>query len=145
MSAPREPKATVTFVDQYCAYYRDVFPEVRSFEHFPALHLGMITALPRKTLPAIARVVGVDEAQSLHHFLTQAPWEVTTLRQKRLALLQSVLRERTFILCIDETGDKKKGTTTDSVARQDIGNLGKSEHGLVSVNAYGVLDALTLP
>jgi hypothetical protein len=33
MSVPREPKATVSFVDQYCAYYRDVFPEVRSFEY----------------------------------------------------------------------------------------------------------------
>jgi SRSO17 transposase len=48
-----------------------------------------------------------------HHFLTQSPWEVATLRQTRLALLQSAIRERAFILCIDETGDKKKGTTTD--------------------------------
>jgi SRSO17 transposase len=54
MSVPREPKATVRFVDQYCSYYRAVFPEVRSFEQFTALHLGMIAELPRKTLPAIA-------------------------------------------------------------------------------------------
>ena len=145
MSVPREPKPTVSFVDQYCAYYRDVFPEVRSFEYFTALHLGMIAALPRKTLPAIARAVGVDDAQSFHHFLTQSPWKVATLRQKRLALLKAVLQERPFILCIDETGDKKKGTTTDYVARQYIGNLGKIENGIVSVNAYGVLDGTTFP
>ena len=145
MSIPREPKATVRFVDQYCAYYRDVFPEVRSFEHFTALHLGLIAELPRKTLPAIARTVGIDDAQSLHHFLTQSPWEVATLRQTRLALLKSVLPERAFILCIDETGEKKKGTATDYVARQYIGNLGKIENGIVSVNAYGVLDGITFP
>jgi hypothetical protein len=69
---PREPKATVRFVDQYCAYYRAVLPEVRSFEQFTALHLGMMAELPRKTLPAIARAVGGDDAQSLHHFLTRA-------------------------------------------------------------------------
>ena len=69
----------------------------------------------------------------------------TMLRQKRLALLKSVLQERPFILCIDENGDKKKGTTTDYVARQYIGNLGKMENGIVAVNAYGVLDGITFP
>src|ERR671922_2318729 len=112
MSVPREPKATVSFVDQYCSYYRDVCPEVRSFAQFTALHLGVIAELPRKTLPAMARAVGVDDAQALPHFLTQSPWEVTTLHKKRLALIKSVFKERSFILCIDETGDKKKGTTT---------------------------------
>jgi SRSO17 transposase len=145
MSVPREPKAIVSFVDQYCSYYRAVFPEVRSFECFKALHLGLITTLPRKTLPALARAVGVDEAQSLHHFLPQSPWEVTTLRQKRLALIKSIVKERSFILCIEETGDKTKGKTTDDVARQYIGNLGKIEHGIVSVHTYGVLDGITFP
>jgi SRSO17 transposase len=145
MSMPRAPKTTVGFVDQYCAYYRDVFPEVRSFEQFTALHVGMLTEIPRKTLPAIARTVGGDDAQSLHHFLTDSPWKVAILRKKRLDLIKSVLKERPFILCIDETGDKKKGHTTDYVARQYIGNLGKIENGIVSVNTYGVLDEITFP
>ena len=145
MSVPRAPKPTVGFVDQYCAYYREVFPEVRSFEQFTALHVGLLTDIPRKTLPAIARTVGVDDAQSFHHFLTRSPWEVATFRQKRLDLIKAVLKGRAFILCIDETGDKKKGKTTDYVARQYIGNLGKIENGIVSVNAYGVLDAITFP
>ena len=55
------------------------------------------------------------------------------------------MKEREFILCIDETGDKKKGKTTDYVARQYIGNLGKTENGIVSVNAYGVLDGIVFP
>src|SRR5262245_36822753 len=145
MSMPRAPKPTVGFVDQYCAYYRDIFPEVRSFEQFTALHLGLLTEIPRKTLPAIARAVGGEDAQSLHHFLTASPWEVTAFRQKRLERIKSVVNGRAFILCIDETGDKKKGKTTDYVARQYIGNLGKIENGLVSVNAYGIIDAITFP
>jgi SRSO17 transposase len=48
-------------------------------------------------------------------------------------------------LVIDETGDKKKGKTTDYVDRQYIGNLGKVENKIVLVNAYGVLDGLTFP
>jgi SRSO17 transposase len=145
MSMPRAPKATVSFVDQYCAHYRTLFTDVRSFEQFTALHLGLIAELPRKTLPAIARAVGVNDAQPLHHFLAHAPWQAADFREQRLQLLQHVLQERSFILCLDETGDKKKGKTTDYVARQYIGNLGKIENGIVSVNAYGVLDAITFP
>jgi DDE superfamily endonuclease len=39
------------------------------------------------------------------------------------------------MLGIDETGDKKKGKTTDDVARQYIGNLGKIDYGIGSVAA----------
>ncbi len=46
---------------------------------------------------------------------------------------------------VDQTGDRKKGKTTDYVDRQYIGNLGKVENGIVSVNADGVLEQLTFP
>jgi len=36
---------TVSFVDQYCAAYQDLFPEVRDYECFKFLHLGMISEL----------------------------------------------------------------------------------------------------
>src|SRR5262249_42392395 len=50
-----------------------------------------------------------------------------------------------FILCIDETGDRKKGHTTVYVATQYIGNLHTLANGIVSVNAYGVLGTTTFP
>ena len=50
-----------------------------------------------------------------------------------------------FTLFLDETGERKKVTTTDYVARHYIGNVGKIENGIVSVNAYGVLDTITFP
>lgn len=43
------------------------------------------------------------------------------------------------------TGDKKKGKSTDYVTRQYIGNVGKIENGIVSVNAYGVVEGITYP
>jgi SRSO17 transposase len=51
-----------------------------------------------------------------------------------------LLAKRPIILCIDETGDKKAGKTTDYVAKQYIGNLGKTANGIVPVNAYAVVD-----
>ena len=52
---------------------------------------------------------------------------------------------RTLILLIDETGDCKKGNSTDYVKRQYIGNVGKKENGIVAVTAYGLVDGMILP
>jgi SRSO17 transposase len=60
-------------------------------------------------------------------------------------LVRQALAGQSFLLCIDETGDRKKGKTTEYVAHQYIGNLGKLANGIVSVNAYGILDHITFP
>lgn len=145
MVAPRTAVPTVTFVDEYCAAYSHLFSEVRTEENFKYLHLGMISDIKRKSLPAIAKAVGLHDAQPLQNFLTDSPWSVIELREQRLALTLLMLKGQTIKVVIDETGDKKKGKNTDYVARQYVGNLGKVENGIVSVNAYGVLGDLTFP
>jgi SRSO17 transposase len=117
---------------------------VREFEQFTLLHVGLLAETKRKSLPRIARTVQTD-AQALHHFLSKAHWSTAALRARRLQLLRQALGETAFILCIDETGDRKKGHTTDYVAHQYIGNLHTLANGIVSVNAYGVLDGVTFP
>lgn len=145
MTKPRTATPTVSFVDEYCALYQTVFPDVRSLEQFTYLQVGMLSDLKRKTLPAIARAVQEADPQALHHFLANAPWSVADLRNRRVEVLRQALGGASFTLCIDETGDKKKGKTTDYVAHQYIGNLGKLANGIVSVNAYGVLRTMTFP
>ena len=113
MFAEREHASTIKFVDDYCQWYRKLFPEVRSFEAFKYLHVGMISDIKRKTLPAIARVVGLSNEQGLVHFLTESPGKLEQLRQTRLKLILQVLAGREITLIIDETGDRKKGETTD--------------------------------
>jgi SRSO17 transposase len=145
MPASRDAQPTIRFVDEYCQIFEGLFPEVRSFEAFKLLHLGMISEIKRKSLPAIAKAVGLDNQQNLHHFLSESPWRVQQLRQKRLELTQKVLNGRSLILLIDETGDCKKGKSTDYVKRQYIGNVGKKENGIVAVTAYGLVDGMILP
>lgn len=145
MVVPRAAKPTIGFVDDYCQYYQALFAEVRSFEAFKRLHVGMISEVKRKSLPAIAKTVGLANSQSLQHFLCESPWSADELRQWRLALILHVLAGRSLVLIIDETGDRKKGKTTDYVKRQYIGNLGKVENGIVAVTAYGLLDGIAFP
>ena len=113
MVKPRKAVNTVKFIDNYCAVYRNLFVDVRSFEAFKYLHLGMISEIPRKSLPAIARAVGLPNDQVLHHCLTESPWSVAALQERRLELILQQLKGKAITLVIDETGGRKKGTTTD--------------------------------
>src|SRR5260221_3522 len=144
MTKAREPVPTVAFIDDYCAHYHAVFPNVRQFEQFTHLELGLVAETKRKSLPRLAQTTKADP-QAFHHFLAKADWSVEALRAVRLELTRQALRERPFILCIDETGDRKKGKTTDYAASQYIGNVHTLANGVVSVNAYGVLDTVTFP
>jgi len=105
MFEPREPAETIKFVDDYCEWYRNLFPEVRSFEAFKYLHIGMISDIKRKTLPAISRVVGLSE-QGLLHFLTNHLGRVS-IESKIKADFTSISRPRNPLI-IDETGDRKR-------------------------------------
>ena len=64
MTVSRNAKETVKFVDEYCELYRDLFGDVRSFEYFKLLHIGLMSDMGRKSLPAIAKAVGEVLGQS---------------------------------------------------------------------------------
>ena len=55
MFETREAAETIKFIDDYCCWYQTLFPEVRSYEAFKYLHVGMISDIKRKTLPAFLR------------------------------------------------------------------------------------------
>ncbi len=144
MTEPRAARPTVRFIDEYCDSYKSLFPEVKSFEAFKQLHVGLVSDIKRKTLPNIAQVVGLENSPSLHHFITASPWEAKELRERRLELILKALNGQEIVVIIDETGDRKKGKKTDYVSRQYIGNLGKVENGIVAVTAYGVIAGMTV-
>lgn len=141
----RDAQATAPVIDEYCSEYKDLFKEVRSYECFKYLHLGIISSIKRKSLPEIAKTVGIISAQSLHHFIANSPWSVEELKAKRLRKILKALKGQEITVVIDETGDRKKGKKTDYVARQYLGSIGKVDNGIVSVNAYGVYSNIILP
>jgi SRSO17 transposase len=113
MVKPRPAAKTVKYIDTYCELYKDLFVEVRAYEYFKYIHVGLISELKRKSLPAIAKIVGLETEQGLHHFLTDSPWSAQDLEERRLEIILNVLEEREIDVIIDETGDKKKADATD--------------------------------
>jgi len=84
MVEPRKPVSTVTFVDEYCQTYRNLLADVRNFEALKYLHLGIITEIKRKSLPAIARTVGLKMDKSCI-ILRDTHWDVKAFRELRLS------------------------------------------------------------
>ena len=141
----RDAQPTVGIIDEYCQEYRDIFKEVRNYECFKYLHLGIISDIKRKSLPEIAKVVSINSAQSLHHFIANSKWSVEQVKNRRIKKIKKALNGKAITVIIDETGDRKKGKKTDYVARQYLGSVGKIDNGIVSVNAYGVYENITFP
>lgn len=107
MVVPRPRVPTVSFVDKYCQAYQHLFPEVRSWENFKYLIMGMISEIKRKSLTGIAKVVWLKNEQSLHHFLTFSPGNIKACQRLRLSLILESVAGKKIILIIDETGNKK--------------------------------------
>jgi SRSO17 transposase len=141
----RDAHETVAIIDEYCEEYKDLFHEVRNYECFKYLHLGIMSPIKRKSLPEIAKIVSIKSAQSLHHFIANSDWSVNKVKGRRLEKIKRALNGREITVVIDETGDRKKGKKTDYVARQYLGSVGKIDNGIVSVNAYGVYSNITFP
>jgi len=89
-------------------------------EAFKHLHVGMISPIKRKTLPEIAKVVGLDQEQSLHHFLTKSPWSVREQNTKVRFDFVCFKREENFPIMMKQEIRKRK--RTDYVNRQYLGS-----------------------
>jgi len=141
MFEPREPAETIKFVDDYCEWYRNLFP-VRSFEAFKYLHIGMISDIKRKTLPAISRVVGLSNEQdyciSLQNHLGKSQ-----LRGKIKADFTSISRPRNPLI-IDETGDRKKETQQIMLSDSISGN-GKNREQDSCSHSIWFMRGMTFP
>ncbi len=57
----------------------------------------MISEIKRKTLPAIAKVVGLESAEGLDHFLTESPWSIETVKIRRLKLILKIINEEKLL------------------------------------------------
>jgi len=122
-------KPTVKFVDEYCQWYQPLFAEVRSFEAFKQLHLDSARSNVNRCPPSPK--AGLDNAQSLHHFLTESPWQILFSTTSPEADWASVGWARN---CPGHWWHRRpeKGQHTDYVKRQYISNLGKIENGIVA-------------
>ncbi len=133
------PTAMPPCFEKWCKRFDDVFThkaQKREFRHYLG---GLLGESERKNLFQIAEnAIGVNYHQ-LHHFLTEAPWSDSKINERRLEIMNKCSQTRIsrgFSLIIDDSGHRKSGNFTAGVGRQYIGEIGKTDNGIVVVTTH---------
>lgn len=133
------PAAMPPCFERWCQRFDDVFThkaQKREFRHYLG---GLLGESERKNLSQMAsNAIGVEYHQ-LHHFLTEAPWSDSKFNERRLEIMNKCSQTRIsrgFSLIIDDSGHRKSGNFTDGVGRQYIGEIGKTDNGIVVVTTH---------
>lgn len=137
--------------DEYLQQLADAVGHLDRHDPLRAYLMGLCLPGERKSIEPIA--ARVDPAhvssrhQSLHHFVTQAPWEdAALLRVARHEVLEQMGRHGDVMAwSLDDTGMAKKGAHSVGVARQYCGNLGKEENCQVAVSLSLVNETVSIP
>ncbi len=79
MTVPRAAQPTVRFIDEYCDSYKSLFPEVRSFEAFKQLHIGLVSDIKRKS-PDSSQPITHHHPQLSKHCFTNTNYGTSQAR-----------------------------------------------------------------
>ncbi len=125
--------------ERWCQRFDDVFTHKAQKREFRQYVGGLLGESESKNLSQIAEnAVGVTYHR-LHHFLTDSPWSSSEVNERRLQLMNKCSQTRIsrgFSLIIDDSGHRKSGNFTDGVGRQYIGEIGKTDNGIVVVTTH---------
>jgi hypothetical protein len=142
-------------LEDYAKGFDDLFRARAQREGFRRYLEGLLLPAERnKTLTALANtepVAGAQrrEAQSLQWFLSESGWDQQEVNERRLELLFAeevgTAPDGEGGLVIDEHGDRKWGKHTAHVGKQWLGNIGKTENGVVSVSSLWADEGVYYP
>lgn len=101
---------------------------------------------------------------NVHHFISKSKWSASQVNERRLQLMNQCNQTRirsNFALIIDDSGHRKSappalrspqrkdgarsGNFTEGVGRQYIGEIGKTDNGIVIVSTHLYDGARSLP
>ena len=133
------PAAMPPCFDRWCQRFDDIFGHQAQKREFRNYLGGLLGESERKNMKQMAaNAIGVTY-HKLHHFLTAAPWSFSELNQRRLEVMNQCHQtkiSRGFSLIIDDSGHRKSGNFTEVVGRQYIGEIGRTENGVVAVTSH---------
>ena len=133
------PAAMPPCFDRWCKRFDDIWTHQAQKREFRNYIGGLLGESERKNLSQMAdNAVGVTYHR-LHHFLTEAPWSSLEVNERRLVVMNQCSQTRIsrgFTLIVDDSGHRKSGNFTEGVGRQYIGEIGKTDNGIVVVTTH---------
>ncbi|BBH37932.1 hypothetical protein myaer102_33170 [Microcystis viridis NIES-102] len=133
------PAAMPPCFDRWCRRFDNCFKNEAQKNGFRQYLGGLLGESERKNLTQIANnAVGVVYNR-LHHFLTESPWSDRQVNECRLQVMNQCRQTqipRGFSLIVDDSGHRKSGNLTAGVGRQYLGEIGKTDNGIVAVTTH---------
>lgn len=133
------PAAMPPCFERWCKRFDDIWTHQAQKREFRNYIGGLLGESERKNLSQMANnAVGVTYHR-LHHFLTEAPWSAAAVNERRLLVMNQCSQTRIskgFTLIVDDSGHRKSGNFTAGVGRQYIGEIGKTDNGIVVVTTH---------
>ncbi len=120
------------------SYYHHFSPRTRPLFHKRAQQYlsGLFHLDHRRNLEKIDECVDGSEYQSLHHFLSNSPWDAAAVCGQIARDVNDLLGgSQDSCLIIDPSGIPKKGQHSVGVGRQYCGNVGKVDNCQIGVFA----------
>jgi SRSO17 transposase len=133
------PAAMPPCFEKWCKRFDDCLKtqaQKTGFRHYLG---GLLGESARKNLTQLSdNNLGVIYNR-LHHFLTDAPWSASKINERRLEVMNKCSQTRIsrgFSLILDDSGHRKSGNFTEGVGRQYLGEIGKTDNGIVMVTTH---------
>jgi DDE superfamily endonuclease len=127
-------------LEAYPARFDDLFLNLAQRRGFREYLTGLLAPRDRnKTLTCLAGVesvvgAGLASVQRLQYFLSESGWDSDQANDRQLELLRAdpaCAPHEARVIVIDDSGDRKDGTSTAHVGRQWLDRLGKTDNGVV--------------
>ena len=125
--------------ENWCRRFDDLFSRQKQRQGFRTYLGGLLGESQRKNLTQIANNTVEGTYNHLRHFLNESPWDVEQLNNRRLGVMRQCRQttpSRNFTLIVDDSGHRKSGEATDGVGRQYIGEIGKTDNGIVLLSTH---------
>jgi SRSO17 transposase len=133
------PAAMPPCFDRWCRRFDNCFKSEAQKNGFRQYLGGLLGESERKNLTQMANNAFGVIYNRLHHFLTESPWSDRQVNECRLQVMNQCRQTqipRGFSLIVDDSGHRKSGNLTAGVGRQYLGEIGKTDNGIVAVTTH---------
>lgn len=138
---------SLRFIDQFLAHFEPLFTNTQ-MSVLRGLVYGMFYDYKRLSLSAIARKTNIHY-QKLQYFFSESNWDINTLNDVRLTILQNQSTTRATpngVFALDDTGcPKPHAKNTEGAQFQHCGSLGREENCNVAVASCFVSNTKHFP
>lgn len=125
--------------EKWCGKFDDLWDNKGKKKGFRCYLAGLLGESKRKNIAQITDNIVGSSYHNVHHFIGQSNWDADKVNERRLQIMNKRNQTRIrngFTLIVDDSGHVKSGNFTEGVGRQYIGEIGKTENGIVTVTTH---------